>query len=322
MRESYLYANGVVASLSSSLITKESFNRMIDSKTNVEALSILQETNFGSGIAIETPFQIEDILSFETKKLLSFIKTESPIEELVSFFTLPYDYNNISAFCKSLVLGQNASIFIEAEGSFEISKIKEYVTAKNFDGFNNKYIKSALNEFQAIASKPNIKGDEVDFLFKKYLYDNLLEVCSKNTIIKKMVETRIDIENISCAMRSPTQYHLEQQLLDTINIDKDTLLQIFKKSKEALYRVTNPLLSKFVKLALQENKEKSFVEFEKLKNTYPLLFLEDKKNDIDSIGPFASYCFKRMIEIKNIRLIMSYHNNNLSDYIKKRFLEC
>lgn len=321
MRKSFLYANGVVASLSNTLVTKESFNRMIEAKTNEEALNVLQETNFASGIAIENPFQIEELLNFETNKLLTFIKNESPVEELVSYFALPYDYNNVSAYCKSIVLGQNVNNFVEVEGLLELSKIKELITTKNFDGFNNKYIKSALVEFQVIASKPNIKGDEVDFLFKKYLYQNLQEACKKNAITKLMVETNIDIENISTAMRASSQYHLEQQTLQGGVMDSETLLQIFKKSKDVLLKVSNPLLTKFVKLALSDNKEKSFVDYEKLKNTYPLALLENKKNDIDSIGPFANYIFKKQIEIKNIRLIMSYHNNKLGEYIKKRYLE-
>ncbi len=321
MRESYLYANGVVASLSNNLITKETFARMIDCKTNVEALSTLQETSFASGLVIETPFQIEELLNFETKKLLNFIKAESPIEELIWYFVLPYDYNNISAYCKSIVLNQSASTFIEAEGYYEISKIKEYVSSKSFDAFDNKFIKSALLEFQMLSSKPNIKGDEVDFIFKKYLYQNLREVCGKNQIIKKLVELKIDIENISCSMRANSQYHLEQQILDVATVNKETLLAIFNKNKDALYKVKDEILTKFVKLALQE-KAKSFIEYEKLRNQFPFMILEKNKDDINSIGPFATYCFKKDIEIKNVRLIFSYHNNNLSDQIKKRFLEC
>ncbi len=321
MQKSFLYANGVVASLTGNFVTKESFNRMIEAKTNVEALSVLQETNFASGVAIETPFQIEELLSFETKKLLNFIKQESPVEQLISYFALPFDFNNVSAFCKSIVLGQNSSNFIEAEGLYEISKIKELVNTKNFDGFNNKHLKSALVEFQVLASKPNIKGDEVDFLFKKHLYENLKEACHKNAITKMLVETNIDIENISTAMRAPSQYHLEQQTLSGGTLSNKTLLEVFKKNKEAMLSNLSPVLTRFVKLALSENKEKAFVEFEKLKNTYPLTLLESKKNDIDSIGPFANFVFKKQIEIKNIRLIMSYHNNNLSEHIKKRYLE-
>ena len=321
MQKSFLYANGVVASLTGNIVTKESFHRMIEAKTNTEALSVLQETNFASGVVIETPFQIEELLGFETKKLLNFIKQESPLEELIYYFCLPYDYNNISAYCKNIVLGQDANNFIEAEGMYELSKIKELITTKNFDGFNNKHIKSALLEFQVLASKPNINGNEVDFLFKKYLYDNLKESCKKNSITKLLVETNIDIENLSTAMRASTQYHFEQQLLCGGTLESKTLQDIFKRSKDTLTLNLNPILTKFVKLALSENKEKSFIEFEKLKNTYPLSLLENKKNDIDSIGPFADYIFRKQIEIKNIRLIMSYHNNNLSEYIKKRYLE-
>lgn len=321
MGKSFLYANGVVASLTKNLITKDVFNRMIDATSNTEALNVLQETNFGSGLTIDSPFEIETLLNFETKKLLKFVKEESPTEELKQLFLLPFDYANISSFCKGLILGQDVEDFVQAEGNYEWAKIKDLISSKNFGGFNNKHIETALKIFQDAASRNVIKGYEIDFLFKNYLYKNLKEVAKKDATIKNIVLTKIDIENISNAMRSPTQFMFEQQQLESGYLSLNQIQKIFNKDKSVINEIKSPVVAKFATLAMSEDKEKSFVEFEKLKNNFIFSLISTQKFNIDTIGPFANYCFQKEAEIKNVRLVMSYQNNNLKDKIKLRFLE-
>ena len=43
----YLYSNGVASALSSTLLSKDVYSRLVDAKGVGEALSILSETSFG-----------------------------------------------------------------------------------------------------------------------------------------------------------------------------------------------------------------------------------------------------------------------------------
>lgn len=320
MNKSFLYSNGVVASLSKNLISKDTFVRMIDAKNNQDALSVLQETSFGAGLTIDSPFDIEELLKLETKKLLKFIKEESPVEELKQYFLLQYDFSNIASYCKGLILEQDVDSFVQCEGNYEWTKIKDLISSKNFSNFNNDYIENALKDFQELASKTPVKGYEIDFLFKNYLYKNLKAMAKKNAIVKEIVNTRIDIENISNAMRSNTLYSFESQMLEG-RLSKDILTKIFNKDSSVLSEISNPILKKFAKLSLSDNKENAYVNFEILKNTYVFTILLPNKFNIDNLAPFAYYCFQKESEIKNVRLIMSYQNNNLKNKIRERFLE-
>ena len=320
MSKSFLYANGVVSSKTKNLITKDCFNRMIDASNSKEALNILQETNFGAGLTVESPFEVETLLKHETKKLLKFVKEESPMEALTQYFLLPFDYANISSFCKGLILQQDTFDFVEAEGNYDWLKIKDLISSKNFSGFNNKYIEQSLKEFQELSAKNDLKGFEIDFLFKNYLYKNLLDVCKKDKVLKDLVAVKIDIENISTAMRSPNQAMFEKQVMQG-NLSFAVLTKLFNKDNSVLMQIENPILNKFATLSLKEDKSSSFVEFEVLKNCFVFEQLNKDKYNIDSLAPFALYCFQKEAEIKNVRLIMSYQNNNLKDKIRQRFLE-
>ncbi len=321
MGKSYLYANGVVSALSTKLITKDCFNRMIEAKSNIEALNILQETAFGSGLTIDSPFEIEELTTFETKKLLNFIKEESPSEELTNLFLLPYDYSNIAGVCKAIVLNQDEIDFVEVEGLYEISKIKDLISSKRFEAFNNPFIENCLKDFQELSVKNLNMGYEIDLIFKTYLYKNLLDMSKKSKLINEIVNIYISIENISIAMRSNNVFIMQQQLLKGGFLTEDNLLKVFNKDNSVLSEIKNNVVKKFVEIALMDDNKEAFVRFEILKNNFVFSMLLPRKYDNDSLTPFALYCFEREAQIKNVRLIMSYQNNNLSKEIKKRFLE-
>lgn len=317
-----IYANGVASALSNKLLSKDVFVRMSDAKDNVEAFSILQETQFGSGMVVENSFAVDGLIDFETRALLNFVKEESPCEELKSFFLLPYDYKNIANYCKCLLVNENFEKTVDSEGFFDVLFIKDAINSKNFDNFKNRYIKNALEEFYELASKPKVNGSEADFIFKKYLYKNLEDVVKKNKVTASLLKLKIDCENLSVVMRAKTNFQFESQFLEGGEICFQTLNELFEEKKDSIEKIKNPLLVDIAKIVLGEKKDDKFVDFEIKKNNLFISFLKPHKFDNETLYPFAFYLFAKESEIKNVRLIMSYQNNNLKDKIKKRMLEC
>ena len=317
--KSNLYANGVASALSNSLITKETYARMIEAKNYNEALDVLSETSFGSGVENENITSREDILNFETKKLINFVKTESPLKEFEEYFLLTFDYANISSFCKCQSLGVDFLPYVEAEGIYTTAQIKEYILSKQYNNFNNPFIKQALVQFDKIESLFS-DGWEVDFIFKKYMYKNLLKLCSKYNILKELITNKIDAENLSVAMRATTHFQFEGQLLDGGNLNKQTLQKVFNKQKDAVNDIKNDTIKQLAKLCLTKESS-SYSKFEVIKNTLELRLFSEKQFEIETIAPFAMYVFKSLTQIKNVRLILSYQFNNLKDNIASKFLE-
>ena len=153
------------------------------------------------------------------------------------------------------------------------------------------------------------------------MFENLKDVVKKDKTLLEIVDMKIDIENISVAMRSSTQYSFEAQLLKNATLKTETLQKIFNKDDSVLSDIKNEYLKQFVKLALSKDSKKSYVKFEILKNNFIFKYLKAKRLDINSTAPFIYYCFQKEAEIKNVRLIMSYQCNDLKDKIKERFLE-
>lgn len=318
--KSCTYVNGVVSALSNSLITKETFLRLIEAKSYKEFLTLLQETPFYNGSEEASSFDLQNTLIKQAQLLAEFVKRESPTDEFVNFFLLPYDYMNIANFCKCQISNQEFEKFVDCEGIYSLTQIKDYILSKKYNNFNNEFIEKSLKDFEFLIQEQVIDTAEIDTKFKIHMYENLLKVCSKNKILKNILCLQIDVENISVAMRAKTQFELEHQLIDGGEIAREDLIKIFKKDKSVLAKITNKKLYAFVKLAFSENKLESFVNFEVNKNNLIVSTLANKLYEINTIEPFILYCYKKQIEIKNIRLIASYIENNLNLNIKKRIL--
>lgn len=310
-----LYSNGVASALSSSLLTKDLYSRLIDAKSAEEALSILSETSFGaSNNSQNSVVTKEEVIKAELTKLVNFIKTESPTQNFLQVLMLPYDYLNIATFIKCAGDSSFDSI-VEIEGVYSLNQIKEYIQAKNYAYFNNKFIQKALEEIDGVSTSQS--GWEVDFILKKYLYKNLLELTKKEKTLKEVILNKIDCENLSVCLRARTRFELESQLLAGGKLGKKTIIMIFEKNSSSLNNIQNAHVKKIAKIVLEGS---NYSKFEVLRNSLEINLLQDLKYNIESIAPFAFYVYKKIADIKNVRLILSYQENGLKDKIKNKLL--
>ena len=316
MGKGILYSNGVVSRLSQNLLTKDFLNRLVDCQSIKDMLSLIEETPFGFS---EEETTINEKMNLETNKLLEFVKLESPDEKFTQFFLLPFDYENLQTFCKCSILNFEPKSYIATEGLYSYDQIKSNLITKNYSNFNNKFITSALKEFNKLSQDKTLNGWEVEFIFKKFLYMNLLKI-SANTILNKLVKSKITIENIYTASRAKTQFELESQVLDGGYINKNDLFLIFNRDKSALNLNVDITILPFIKLALNEKSFDGIINFEKNRQAFETKYFGSLKDNIETIAPFAYYCYKKLNDIKNLRLALSYMENGLNKETKKRIL--
>jgi len=310
----YLYSNGVASACSVHLLTKDIYTRLIEAKNVEEALSILSETTFGtSNNAQSGVLTKEEVVNLEFNKFIEFIKKESPNENLLKFLLLPYDYINIATYIKC---GgeQLFDSLVEVEGEYDKSKIKDIMQSKSYSNFNNKYLTFALEQVESISNK---SGWETDFIFKNYLYKNLLELSLKDKVLKNLVANKIDCENLSVCLRAKTRFELESQLIPCGNLKKQIFIMLFEKNSSALNNIQNNYIKQLAKIVLEGS---DYSKFEVLRNNLELNILSTQKFDIESLAPFAYYVYKKFADIKNVRLILSYQQNNLKEKIKNKLL--
>lgn len=315
MNKGILYSNGVIASLSQSLLSKDFLNRLLECNTVEDMQNMLEETSYGFSPEEST---MQEKTHIETTKIIEFVKNESPDDKFTQFFLLPFDYENIQTFCKCLMLNLDAQNFIQVEGLYSFDEIKNNIAVKNYSNFKNNFIVEALTQFDKLSQDRTLSGWEIEYIFKKQMYANLLKI--SNALLTNLVKTEITIENISVASRARTQFELESQMLNGGYLNKNELLLIFKKDKSILHLNKNEEILPFIKLALGEKTTDNVVNFEKNKQNFKVKYFYERKDDIETISPFAYYCYKKLVDIKNVRMAYSYMENGLNNEIKKRVL--
>jgi vacuolar-type H+-ATPase subunit C/Vma6 len=149
------------------------------------------------------------------------------------------------------------------------------------------------------------------------LYQNLIAISKKNKVLSMIVSNKIDSENLSVCLRAKTLFEFESQLLCGGNIKKQVLTMLFNKKLSALDYINNAHIKKMAKIVFEGS---DYAKFEKLRNNLELNLLNELKYDIESISPFAYYVYRKITDIKNVRLILSYQENNLKDKIKNKLL--
>lgn len=131
----YAYAIGRIRVIEKRLLDKAKFDRMIDSKSPVEALKILFEAGYGETSADtgDKTFEYEKLLKEEQKNLYRLLREITDESEVFDIFLLRNDYHNIKVILKSEFLGQEDGNNLLNSGTLSTSYIKTAIRERNFE---------------------------------------------------------------------------------------------------------------------------------------------------------------------------------------------
>jgi len=315
----YLYTNGVIASISKKLINKDTFHKIIDATSLDNAISIFNNTALVNSKKNNTVFEINQLLDNELKNINNFLKRECPEDDFINYINCQYDYYNLENIYKSSLLKLNVNDNCFIEGNYTISKLNNCVISNSYDDLNNKFIKKLFIEINKIKDKLK-NWALIDFYFKSYCYKNLYEIVKKNKVLLKILKYKIDFQNICLSSRVSNFDDFKKNFIDNGSID----LKVFEKFiNENKYSISNldKVINNWIEILKLSNNDEKLRLFEKESNLIELKVLSSYGEDIESIIPFLKYYYKKLLEIKNLRMIFSLKSNNLNPFIKDRFLE-
>lgn len=315
----YLYTNGVIAAISSRLIKKETFIKIIESTDLDNSISLLNSTSFVNGKKINSIFDVNNLLELEKQNINNFLKKECPISEFVDYIDCINDYNNLNLFYKSYLFNFPINENTILEGSYSVAKIKECFTSNSFDTFGNKFIKELFEKINQLKNKQK-DWVKIDYYFKSQCYKNLLSIVKNNKILVEILKNKIDFQNINLCLRVNNFEEFKIQFIENGRLDINFFEYYFKTGKLLVINSSNKVLDNLLKILKLSDKEK-FSILNKESNLVELKTLTNFNDNIESPVPFFKYYYRKILELKNLRMIFSLKSNNLNSYIKERFLE-
>ena len=298
------YSNARARSLEVKLLGRERINRMIDSDTADGVLKILSEVNFGEGLFVDSVLDFEKLITAEMSSFYSFVRECSPTLAFKNFILLKNDFHNAQAIIRHKYLKFDETDLLGERGLIDTTELKDKIMIDDYSSFPSS-LASALLKADELFVSNKATGANIDDLFVKGLYGELLLSTKKHNFLRKLVVFKIDSLNLSLAFRIRNFNVAKEFYLSGGKISLDEFKVLCELSFD---EIKNKFLFSdyhdLINLAILDKEENSSLScFEKAVDDYALELLLKHKYTISKDFPFIQYCLYKLADINNARLI-------------------
>lgn len=324
----YLFSTARVRSVEKYLLTRERAEKMIDAKTLLDSLRVLNDIGYGNGNEITEPNNYEKLLSEEHKKTYDFIASIAPELDYFNIFLYPYDYHNLKVLMKAEYLGIDATDILVDTGTIDITTLKFALNERDFTPLTEN-MEKGLKEIIETFPKTN-DPQLIDIILDKYCYDEMLKAAeeTESEFIKNYVKMLIDTINIKTYVRLKNMNKLwdffSKVFIKGGQIGEQTFISYYNDTYEKFAEQISGYGFKEAFLeGTQYLEEKGlFAILEKLLDNKLIQYIENAKYIAFGIEPLASYIIAKDNEIKIARIILAGKLAGISpELIKERLRE-
>ncbi len=306
--EDFLFTTGRIRSLERELLGRERMERMIDARTNEDALKILYDCGYQEVLSAEP--SLEDALSRFRRELYGSLESYLPVPAVLDVFRLKYDFHNIKTAIKAAARDYDASrLYIDA-GTVPIKVLLLSVP----DG-KSPAVPSEMNAAIASAADTLARtGDPqlVDFELDRAMFASQAKVAREtgSEFLAGYVKLSADAANLRALSRARRMGRgrdlLRFALSDEGSVAPEKLLDASEDALPALYSgLLSPAAS-----AAAAGAEMSSVD--RLCDDALVAYIREAKLVTFGEQPAAAYVAAREFEMTQIRIIMAGRSSGLS----------
>lgn len=324
----YLFSSARVRSVEKYMLSRDRAEKMIDAKSDEDALRMLYDCNYGIGKDQVEAKNFEILLAEEHKKTYDFIMSIAPEINKFKIFLYTYDYHNLKVIMKSEFLDIDYAASLVDTGTIELNTLKYAVKERDYSELTEN-MASALKEI--IEHFPKNKDPQIiDIILDKYCYDEIMKSAESlnNKFIEDYVRVQIDMINLKAFVRLK-KMNKSWDFFSKVFIDGGKIPeQVFIKSYEESYEnFANELFVYGYKDLFFEginalNETGNFTLLEKLFDNRLIEHIKSAKYISYGIEPLAAYLIAKENEIKIARIIMAGRLAGIpSELIRERMRE-
>lgn len=306
-----IFANARAAALTGSLLGEERLSRMIDCVRPADAIKILQEVNFGEGLSV-SPSEAETLIEAEERAFTAFVRETAPGEQLKKFLLAQYDYHNAEAVMRAKHLRRDAKTMAGAEGVYPLARLEDKIYADDYSSFGE-YLSRALAEADEMFVLGGATGRRVNALFSRAKYRELAALAAGNAMLTQIVSLMADAANIGIALRTRnTAVALDMNVSGGL-IGAAELSYLAEESAENIREKFRFSPRKMLVAAALEDfaEHRPLSALERAADGAALSVIDLDRYGDDGARPFLRYCYRKLAELRNVRIIMSCLNNGV-----------
>lgn len=316
----YSGVNITVRLLEQQLLSTEDFEKLLQAPSLKEALELLQKTVY--------ELDTQELLStkdFETSLMKDLAKTyeqlipQLPNKKIAELFSIRYTYHNLKVCLKEKFSNQSFEHLYIPIGVYSIEQLKHLVAQSDSDEVPE-IMKTAVRDAFEFFEQYR-RYEAADIIMDTFYFRHLRQLADElqDETMKKIVDSLIDIENISTLIRGVKQDQ-SRGFLQTVMSSVGSVSKT-KMIDTAQVQGWKPLVELFemvdykeelAEILDQETRDIQVIQLELLQDQYIYQLLKDAT--FEAFGPFPTlaYLHAKEMEVKNLRLLLVGKDNSFS----------
>ena len=312
----YSYACGAVKGIETNLLDKSKLSKLF----KIEEAAFRQSlVDMGYGVTGNT---LEEIVNGEMLKVKSFFGQIVPKNPVMDLFYLQNDSQNIKVLYKAKVFGLPHNNNFVDTGVISKDLLIEAIEKGNYDRLPDAYVpllKTIAAKVEGIKN-PRVLSARIDSCIFAYIFDKL-NTKYHNKALKTYFTIFIDFANILTLVRCQSLKwgldKFQEMYVEGGSISKEDFVSAYSLAGESLSKhfIKKDYGEGIAKGLKAYDDDKNLNNLEKFLDELKLSIMKDYSLQFSTLGPLVYYYLEKQAEAKNIRLIYSDHEADVSDLL-------
>ncbi len=321
----YLTISARVRALENSLLTRERRERMVEARSDEEAVKVLTECGYAEpeDLGVDA---VNTVLAQARAAVFEDIERSVPQPRLVEVFRVKYDYHNAKALLKAEALGENAKRLLMSGGRYAPDVLAEGFHRGDMEGFSPDF-RAAVDAAQdALAEEKD--PQKCDLILDKACYAEMAAAAAEcgSAFLQGYVRLSVDTVNlrtaVRCARMGIPSARMERDLLPGGNVDAQTVANTRKEDWARRFPAELEKAAAIGAAAAVPGGE-SLTAFERACDNALTAYLAQAKRIPFGEQPVVGYLCAREAEATAIRTILSLRKAGVkAETIRERLREC
>lgn len=321
----YLTLSTRVRVMETRLVTRERMERMLDARTDEEAVKILTECGYEELPAL-TNAGLDDLLSKARAALYRELSTAAPDRRVVELFQMKYDYHNAKVLVKAAAIGADADRLLMEGGRWSPARLRDAFQRDSLGDFSEPFRQAVLRARETL----NAGNDpqRADFVLDRAYFQEMADTAKAvgSPFLQGYVRLLIDAANLRSAVRAARigkgPDFLRQVLLPGGNVDVSVLSSGRGADLAAVFRAGPLGEAAAAGAALTSPGSGELTAFERMCDDAVMHYLEGARLIPFGEQSVIGYLYARESEFTAIRTILSGRMAGLdADTIRERLRE-
>lgn len=308
----YGYACGAVKSVENNLLDKSKLAKLVRT-SDQEFCKLLSDMNYGSNEST-----LEELINGEMKKTKSFLETLIPDNDVMEIFYLKNDAQNIKVMYKvKLFKVQYRGGFVET-GVLSKQGLEEYIANGKSDKIPEKYYPLLDEIARKVENVTNARvlSSKIDNCIYEFIFKELKR--HREEALKVYFTTLINFTNLLTLIRCQSlKWGLDKFLemfIDGGSIEKNHYISAYTLASESLAKhfLNKDYGEKISKGLKTYAEDMNLNDLERFLDILMLEIMKDYGITLSTVGPLVYYYLEKQAEAKNIRMIYSNRNLDVS----------